>query len=113
MIKPTSIRQAIVAIPAALMLTACDQYLTDANLREVKTEMTTKEVESILGPPRRVEGVQNAPSLSGLLNSSEQKTPTERQPVTRYIYEQDGRKVELTFAGDRLIPGGVSGSFEK
>jgi len=36
-------------------------------------------------------------------------------PVTRYVYEQDGKTVELLFVGDKLASGSeaVKGSFEK
>jgi hypothetical protein len=33
-------------------------------------------------------------------------------PVTRYVYEQNGRQVVLKFVGDRLATGGVEGAFE-
>ena len=84
----------------ALACSACSPRVTDANLREVNPDMTTKEVESILGPPKRVE-------ISPELKSKE------ALPVTLYVYEQEGRKVTLRFVGDRLATGGVEGSFEK
>ncbi|MEI6350617.1 MAG: hypothetical protein WCP06_05865 [Verrucomicrobiota bacterium] len=85
-----------------LTLSACERRISDANLREVKPDMTSKEVESILGQPGKVEA-------STELKSAEVKT----LPVTRYVYEQNGKKVTLTFVGDRLASGGVEGSFEK
>ena len=84
----------------ALACSACSPRVTDANLREVNPDMTTKEVESILGAPTRVE---SAPELI----SHEVKT----LPVTRYVYEQNGEKIELLFIGDKLGSGSnVSGS---
>jgi len=82
---------------ALALLTACQPHLTNANLAEVKPGMTSKEVESLLGLPAKVEfeGSGHSPSF------------------THYIYEQDGRKVKLTFTEDRLTPNGVSGSFEE
>ena len=77
-----------------MLLGACERKITNANLRVIKPDMTTKEVESILGPPTRIEA---APERV----SHEVKT----QPVTRYVYEQNGEKVELTFVGDRLGSG--------
>ena len=60
--------------------------------------MTTKEVESILGAPDRIHA---GPELV----SREVKT----LPVTRYVYEQDGKKIELVFVGDRLATGPAKG----
>ena len=92
--------QSVIAI-AALLLASCSQRITDLNLNQVKSDMTTKEVESILGQPTRVES-------SPELKMREVKT----LPVVRYLYVQDGRTVELTFVGDRLATGGVNGSFQ-
>ena len=95
-------RLALAVCLIAAVLAGCEARVTDANLREVKPEMTTKEVESILGPPKRIESPPE-------LKSPEVKT----LPVSRYVYEQDGRTVTLTFVGDRLADGGVIGSFSK
>jgi hypothetical protein len=84
------------------MLIGCERKIRDANLAEIKADMSTKEVESVLGPPTRVE----APTE---LKSQEVVT----MKVTRYIYEQNGKEVKLVFVGDRLATGGVSGSFGK
>ncbi len=90
-----------IALALALtVLTACGPRITDANLAEVKPDMTTKEVESILGPPTRSD---SPPEL---------KLPTYKTlQVTRYYYEQNGEKVVLTFVGDRLASGGIDGTF--
>jgi len=97
------------AIPILLFiilhgLSGCSRHITDANLRQVKPDMNSKEVESILGPPTRTE---TPPELK----FPEVKT----MPVTKYIYEQDGKTVELLFVGDKLASGNeaVKGSFEK
>ena len=83
-----------------LFLGGCQRKITNANLHVIKPDMTTKEVESILGAPTRVE---SAPELI----SHEVKT----LPVTRYVYEQNGEKIELLFIGDKLGSGSnVSGS---
>lgn len=90
---------------AMLAISGCARHVTDANLHEVKPDMNTKEVESILGPPTRTE---LPPEL---------KPPPEvrTMPVVRYIYEQDGHTVELLFVGDKLASGNeaVKGSFDK
>ena len=79
--------------------TACERKITPSNLRVLKPDMTTKEVESILGAPSQM---RSGPELV----SREVKT----LPVTRYIYEQGGGKVELVFVGDRLAEGPAKGT---
>jgi|GEM_PF-1233060 len=88
-------------LAAALILAACSRNLSDANLRAVKAEMSAKEVESILGQPDRIE---TAPE--------EAEEVVRQLPVTRYLYQQNGRDVELTFINGRLAPDGIKGSFE-
>lgn len=82
-------------------LTACEPHITNANLREVKSEMTMKEVETILGLPTKIESIAQP-------NHVETK-----QTATRYFYQQQGQTVTLTFKGDKLAPEGIQGSFEK
>lgn len=94
----------VVALALGLTLgvifSGCGKRITDANLREVKPEMTSKEVESILGPPTRMD-------MPHELKLQEVKT----LQVTRYYYDQAGKTVELTFVGDRLATGGINGKF--
>ena len=87
-------------LAGCLALGACGKRVTDANLGQVRPDMSTKEVESILGAPTRTEAPPE-------LKSQEVKTLT----VTRYVYEQEGKTVTLTFVGDRLATGGVDGHF--
>lgn len=82
------------AVIAVAGLSGCDRKIGPSNLRAIKADMSTKEVESILGAPTRIEA---APELV----SHEVKTLS----VTRYVYEQKGERVELTFVGDRLGSG--------
>ena len=89
----------VCAILAVLAAGGCERKITGANLKAVKPDMTTKEVESILGAPDKIE---SAPELI----SQEVKTI----PVTRYVYMQNGKKVELLFFGDRLGTNAVKGS---
>jgi len=91
----------VLALACPLLLVACEKKLSNANLQQVRPDMTTKEVESILGHPNEV---VTSPDLKS--------TEVTTLPVTRYVYEQNGRKVRLTFVGDRLATGGVDGSFE-
>ncbi len=84
-----------------LLLEGCGKRITDANLREVKPDMSTKEVESILGQPTKVQS---------------HDLPLQTQPktlnATVYTYMQEGKSVDLFFVGDKLVnPGGVQGSF--
>ena len=67
----------LMTLPA---ISGCSRHITDANLHEIKSDMNTKEVESILGPPTRQEFPME-------LKSPEVKTMV----VTRYVYEQDGQ----------------------
>lgn len=107
--------QTIFAAVLLLGLAACARHLTDANLHEVKSEMTTKEVESILGPPNRIEATLETPpaaTTEAEAASAARSSGPSSSSMTRYTYVQGDRTVTLTFAGDRLIPSGVSGSFE-
>lgn len=95
-------------IPIALLavslgaVTACGPRITDANLRVVNAQrvtleragkgLTPKEVESILGQPKRTENFKipletQKPLLDGM----------------RYFYEQDGQTVVLHFVDNKLI----------
>ena len=94
-------RRSILLLITVLALTtfgACKRKIGEANHNAVKPDMTSKEVESILGAPTHVE---TGPELV----SSEPKTLL----VTRQIYEQGGKKIELRFVGDRLATGSVNG----
>ena len=71
-------------------LTACERKSTDADLQLVKFGMTMKEVESILGKPTKIE------------DGGWYRPPTTY--ITRYIYEQKGKRIDLTFENDRLVP---------
>ena len=84
----------MLVVSATCLLGGCERKISDANLKVIRPDMTTKEVESILGAPTRIE---TKPDLV----SREVKT----LPVTRYVYEQNGKKIELTFVGDRLGSG--------
>ena len=83
-------------------LQGCNRQISDVNLNQVKPDMNSKEVESVLGPPTRIESPPE-------LKSQEVKTV----PVTKYVYVQGDHTVELTFVGDRLASGGVKGNFGK
>ena len=82
-----------------MLLCGCQRKIQESNLGAIKPEMTTKEVESILGAPTRVETVSEPPA---------EAIKTLR--VTRIVYEQNGKKIELTFVGDRLVEGPAKGA---
>jgi len=84
------------AVLASVSFSACERKITESNLKVLKPDMTTKEVESILGAPTRIE---SGPEIT-------------RDPqtllVTRHVYEQNGKKIELRFVGDHLATGSVN-----
>lgn len=122
--------KALAVICMGIGLSACERQLTSANLGHVKPEMTTKEVESILGPPNRIEATPEAaasltpPPLdleaerAQRAKNREGEGPSEgpreaqSNAIVRYIYQQKDKTVTLTFVGNRLAPNGISGSFE-
>lgn len=100
--KPAAMGQISLAVFLAIVtggVSACGKRLTDANLAEVRADMSMKEVESVLGQPSRVKSHE-------LTLLTQMKT----LPATRYYYEQDGQTVELIFVSDKLI--GKNGNFE-
>ncbi len=97
--KHLSSTAALLAFALLLSCAGCERKITEANLKAVKPDMTTKEVESVLGSPNKVETVSEPPA---------EAIKTLR--VTRYVYIQNGKKVELTFVGDRLVEGPAKGA---
>jgi hypothetical protein len=81
---------------------ACEREITPANLKYVKPDMTSKEVESILGAPTRIVTVSEPSSEA-----------VKTLPVVRYVYEQKGKNIELTFVGDRLVDPNTTGTIRK
>ena len=88
----------LVPLLCCTLLAGCGRRVTDANLDCVKPEMSSKEVESILGQPTKVKTHE-------LTLQTQMKT----LPAARYYYTQDGQTVELVFVNDKLV--GKSGSF--
>ncbi|MGC3991067.1 MAG: hypothetical protein QM796_15585 [Chthoniobacteraceae bacterium] len=88
-------------LSSLLLLAACNRSVTNANLHEVQPDMSTKEVESILGQPVKVQ-------QDVALKTEE----TVSLPVTKYVYEQNGRTVTLTFVEDHLAEDGIDGTFQ-
>jgi len=82
------------------MLGGCKRNLTNANLACVKADMNPKEVESILGPPTKME--------TGEMQLQED---VKTLPFQRYIYVQNGKTVVLHFVDGKLS--GQDGTFEK
>lgn len=84
-------------------LCGCKPEISQANIDAVNTRfeklektgkkfLSPKEVESILGPPDRVENA-----------TIELETQKKEVGVTRYYYEQDGKTIELHFFDNKLI----------
>ncbi|MBV9392614.1 MAG: hypothetical protein JOY96_12060 [Verrucomicrobia bacterium] len=79
---------------AALLLflvlaVGCRREFADRNLKQLKANMSQKEVESILGTPDKTE---------------KSETETEKTvSFSRYYYMQDGRTIELQFRNGRLV----------
>jgi len=75
-----------------VLLVGCGERISDNNLKQVREDMSPKEVESILGQPNRIEKFQmeletHKPVLDGV----------------RYYYEQGGKSIELHFVDGKLI----------
>lgn len=94
-----SLTAAALALATLLPFAGCERKISEANLQAVKPDMTTKEVESVLGTPNHVETVSEPPAEA-----------IKTLHVTRYVYEQGGKKIELTFVGDRLVEGPAKGA---
>ena len=77
---------------AILIMTGCQREFGNRNLAQVKTNMTQKEVESILGNPDKTEKVD-----------LELETQKKTMAITRYFYNHDGETVVLHFQNGRLI----------
>jgi len=88
--RPTGTQ--VIPLLCALLFTACGERISDDNLKQVRQEMSLKEVESILGQPNRIEKFQ-----------MEIQT---RKPVldgVRYYYEQGGKIIVLHFVDGKLV----------
>jgi hypothetical protein len=88
---------------AVFALCACGPRITNANIDVINKEfdqaeklkkggVSPKEVESVLGQPKRIE--------TATLPLETQKKEID---VARYYYEQDGQTIELHFFDNRLI----------
>jgi hypothetical protein len=75
------------------MLVACGSKLTPANLDKVQNEMTTAQVESILGKPTEIK-------TSGFMGFT----------ATTYVYKKGRTEVDISFVNDKVMT--KSGSFE-
>src|SRR6188768_2956629 len=85
------------------LLAACGRHFSNENIQVVNREfeaadkaakggVSPKEVESILGPPKRVESYR-----------LELETQKKELDGVRYYYEQDGQTIELHFLDNKLI----------
>jgi hypothetical protein len=85
-------RELLLVVIVILMMTGCQREFGNRNLAQLRTNMTQKEVESILGNPDRTEKVD-----------LELETQKKTMAITRYFYNHDGETVVLHFQNGRLI----------
>ena|ERR1700719_2400973 len=85
-------REVVLVVVAILMMSGCQKEFGDRNLAQLRTNMTQKEVESILGNPDRTEKVD-----------LELETQKKTMAITRYFYNHHGQTVVLHFQNGRLI----------
>ena len=85
-------RELLLVTVTILMMTGCQREFGNRNLAQLRTNMTQKEVESILGNPDRTEKVD-----------LELETQKKTMAITRYFYTQEGETVVLHFQNGRLI----------
>jgi hypothetical protein len=85
-------RSLVLAAVAILMMTGCKREFGNRNLAQLKSNMTPKEVESILGSPDRTE-------------KSEVNLETQRKTmaIIKYFYDQSGQTVVVQFQNGRLV----------
>lgn len=76
------------------LLVACGSKVTAANLDKVKNDMTTAQVQDILGKPTEVK-------TSGFMGLTS----------TTYTYKKGNSEIVITFVNDKVMT--KSGSFEK
>jgi len=91
----------VLSFSSALGFTACGPQVADRNIDAINhlyetaersgKSLTIKEVESVLGQPKKVESFP-----------IEMQT-TKELPGVRYYYEQNGHTVELHFIDNKLI----------
>jgi hypothetical protein len=81
----------IVVLASALTISGCKKEIANRNIDQLRTNMSQKEVESILGSPDRIE-------------KSEWELETQRKTmaVIRYYYDQAGETVVVNFQNGRL-----------
>ncbi len=85
-------RELLLVVVVILMMTGCQREFGNRNLAQLRTNMTQKEVESILGNPDRTEKMD-----------LELETQKKTMAITRYFYNHDGETVVLHFQNGRLI----------
>jgi hypothetical protein len=100
--RAQNLSRSLLLIAAALLVVSCGPRFTNKNLEVVNREfesgertkggVSTKEVESILGPPKRVETYR-----------LELETQKKELDGVRYYYEQEGQTIELHFLDNKLI----------
>jgi hypothetical protein len=85
-------RELLLVTVTIVMMTGCQREFGNRNLAQLRSNMTQKEVESILGNPDRTEKVD-----------LELETQKKTMAITRYFYIHNGETVVLHFQNGRLI----------
>jgi hypothetical protein len=81
----------IVVFASVLTMSGCKREFANRNIDQLRTNMSQKEVESILGSPDRIEKAE-----------LELETQRKTMAIIRYYYDQGGQTVVLNFQNGRL-----------
>jgi hypothetical protein len=81
----------IVVFASVLTMSGCKREIANRNIDQLRTNMSQKEVESILGSPDRIEKAE-----------LELETQRKTMAIIRYYYDQGGQTVVLNFQNGRL-----------
>ncbi len=88
---------AALAVACSLLLTGCEQRLTEDNYESIADGMTIDEVFSILGDGEKQEAAGVGIDSSGLMSRSQQDSRAE------YVWSESGRTVTIQFRDGKVI----------
>ncbi|GIK19363.1 MAG: hypothetical protein AMXMBFR77_13480 [Phycisphaerales bacterium] len=94
---------AALAVACSLLLTGCEQRLTEDNYESIADGMTIDEVFSILGDGEKQAAAGVGIDSSGLMSRSQQDSRAE------YLWKEDGRTVTILFRDGKVIYKSKSG----
>jgi hypothetical protein len=81
----------IVVFASVLTMSGCKREIANRNIDQLRTNMSQKEVESILGSPDRIEKAE-----------LELETQRKTMAIIHYYYDQGGQTIVLNFQNGRL-----------